>query len=151
MHNTHRTYRGLIEEVDVKQIFVFGSNPEGRHGKGAALFAIRKAGAIYGQARGLQGRSYGIVTVDIRNRRRPNIRAGNIVLEIEEMYRFAMSRPDSEFLVAYSGTEPNLNGYTNQEMADMFFVAGDIPPNLVFEETFYGLIRRRMEEEIAGA
>ena len=30
-------------------IFVFGSNLAGRHGKGAALFAIQNHGAIYNQ------------------------------------------------------------------------------------------------------
>ena len=46
-------------------IFVFGSNTEGRHGAGAALYARQHHGAIYGQARGLQGNSYAIVTKDL--------------------------------------------------------------------------------------
>ncbi len=47
-------------------IFVFGSNREGRHGKGAALEARNKWGAIYGKPYGLQGRSYAIVTKELR-------------------------------------------------------------------------------------
>ena len=43
------------------EIFVFGSNESGRHGKGAAKTAM-KFGAKYGQAEGLQGQSYGIPT-----------------------------------------------------------------------------------------
>lgn len=39
-------------------VFVFGSNQAGRHGKGAALEAVRKWGAIYGQGWGRQGDSY---------------------------------------------------------------------------------------------
>ena len=39
-------------------VFVFGSNPEGRHGAGAAKIAKEKFGAIYGQGEGLQGSSY---------------------------------------------------------------------------------------------
>jgi hypothetical protein len=42
------------------QIFVFGSNLAGRHGKGAALHARQHHGAIYGQGAGLQGSSYAI-------------------------------------------------------------------------------------------
>ena len=43
-------------------VFVFGSNLAGRHGAGAALFAIRHRGAIYGRGEGLQGNSYAIPT-----------------------------------------------------------------------------------------
>jgi len=45
-------------------IFVFGSNLAGRHGKGAALYALKNYGAIYGQGEGLQGQSYAIPTKD---------------------------------------------------------------------------------------
>ena len=45
-------------------IFVFGSNLAGRHGKGAALYAKKHHGAIYGQGYGLQGRSFAIPTKD---------------------------------------------------------------------------------------
>jgi hypothetical protein len=44
------------------EIFVFGSNLAGRHGKGAALFAKEHHGAIYGKGWGRQGNSYGIPT-----------------------------------------------------------------------------------------
>jgi hypothetical protein len=45
-------------------IFVFGSNLAGRHGKGAALHAMKNCGAIYGQGEGRQGNSYAIPTKD---------------------------------------------------------------------------------------
>lgn len=45
-------------------IFVFGSNLAGRHGKGAAKFAVENHGAIYGQGEGLQGNSYALPTKD---------------------------------------------------------------------------------------
>ena len=44
------------------KIFVFGSNLEGKHGKGAALEARKNWGAIYGQGIGRQGNSYAIPT-----------------------------------------------------------------------------------------
>lgn len=43
-------------------VFVFGSNLEGRHGRGAAKHAMQSHGAIYGQAEGRQGNSYAIPT-----------------------------------------------------------------------------------------
>lgn len=44
------------------RIFVFGSNLAGRHGKGAALHALKYHGAIYGQGYGIQGNSFAIPT-----------------------------------------------------------------------------------------
>lgn len=58
-------YKGIITELPENGIFVFGSNTQGRHGKGAALLAKNKFGAIYGQAKGLQGQSYAIITKDL--------------------------------------------------------------------------------------
>jgi len=48
-----RTYKGIITKLLSNQVFVFGSNTEGRHGKGAALWAKQNAGAIYGQSKGI--------------------------------------------------------------------------------------------------
>jgi hypothetical protein len=50
--------------MNKQQVFVFGSNLAGRHGKGAALDAIKFYGAIYGQGIGRQGNSYAIPTKD---------------------------------------------------------------------------------------
>lgn len=47
-----------------RAIFVFGSNLAGRHGAGAAKFALEHHGAIYGIGIGLQGSSYAIPTKD---------------------------------------------------------------------------------------
>ena len=37
-------YKGIINKLNNNEIFVFGSNPEGRHGKGAEKFAKDKFG-----------------------------------------------------------------------------------------------------------
>lgn len=47
-------------------VFVFGSNLAGRHGAGAAKYAMQAYGAKYGQGEGRQGRSYAIPTKDAR-------------------------------------------------------------------------------------
>ena len=51
---------------DANTIFVFGSNPEGRHGAGAARVARAQFGAVYGQGEGLQGNAYALPTKDLR-------------------------------------------------------------------------------------
>ena len=61
---------GFIEALDPDEVFVFGSNLAGRHGKGAALTARQRFGAIYGQGEGLQGNAYALPTKDERLRGR---------------------------------------------------------------------------------
>ena len=63
--NTPQSYEGMITP-DANTIFVFGSNPEGRHGAGAAKVAREKFGAVYGQGEGLQGSAYALPTKDLR-------------------------------------------------------------------------------------
>ena len=46
-----------ITKLGVDEIFVFGSNLEGRHAGGAARVAYDKFGAVWGQGVGLQGNS----------------------------------------------------------------------------------------------
>lgn len=58
-------YTGDIKP-EPNTIFVFGSNPEGRHGAGAAKVAVEKFGAIYGIGEGWQGNAYAIPTKDLR-------------------------------------------------------------------------------------
>ena len=60
-----KTYKGLIKKLEPNQIFVFGSNTEGRHGAGTTRLCLNKYGAKWGQASGLQGQSYGLITTDL--------------------------------------------------------------------------------------
>jgi hypothetical protein len=46
----------------VAEVFVFGSNLSGRHGRGSALAAKHKYGAIQGRSVGRQGNAYAIPT-----------------------------------------------------------------------------------------
>jgi hypothetical protein len=141
---TRKTYSGKVTSLQPNQIFVFGSN-EGSskggaptHGAGSAKIAREKFGAIQGQSRGLQGQSYGIVTkkfYDVEKSSTPE----EITKEIQGLYEYAKQNPTKEFLVSdYS--ESNLNGYTGQQMADMFVNAGTIPSNIVFNNNFDRLI-----------
>lgn len=51
-----------------------------------------------------------------------------------------MRHPELYFYIVYSGTGNNLNGYTNQQMANLFSKGGNIPENIVFEEEFSKLL-----------
>lgn len=136
-----KTYKGLIKNLLPNQIFVFGSNTQGRHGKGAALTAKTKFGAIYGQARGLQGQSYAIITKDLTTYKNPSRNPVEILEEIKNFYKFAFEHPELEFLVAYKADAHNLCGYTSRQLANIFS-AISIPENVIFEEGFANLIKQ---------
>ena len=113
---------------------MFGSNPEGRHGAGAAKVARDKFAAEIGTGAGLTGMSYAIPTKDLRIKGNRSISQENIIDSIREMYDVAerMSRR-YDFYVAYRNVdETSLNGYTGIEMINMFKKAGPIPKNVIF-------------------
>lgn len=135
--NDTNFYEGDITP-DKDTIFVFGSNPEGRHGAGAARIAREQFGAVYGVGEGLTGNSYALPTKDLRvkeNRGLRSIPKDTIVEGIKKLYDTARTMPDKKFKVAYRNTDKaSLNGYTGLEMIDMFKEAGQIPSNIVFSK-----------------
>ena len=139
-NNVPASYEGFITPSE-DTIFVFGSNPEGRHGAGAARTAREKFGAIYGQGEGLQGNSYALPTKDLRvkeNRGLRSISAKQITENIKKMYDVARQNPSKKFKVAYTNglKESTLNGYTGAEMIKMFKDAGPIPSNVIFSKNW---------------
>lgn len=149
-------YEGNITP-DANTIFVFGSNPEGRHGAGAAKVARNQFGAIYGQGEGLQGNAYALPTKDLRvkeNRGLRSISEVQIIQNIKKLYEVAKQNPDKQFKVAYRNTDQaSLNGYTGLEMIDMFIKAGSIPSNIVFSKEWVdtGLITKENYEDSNNA
>lgn len=146
-----KVYHGLITNLKSNQIFVFGSNPEGRHGKGTAKIANEKFGAKKGIGRGLCGQSYALVTKNLtKNYFEPSTQIKytktglrsvseiQIIENIKELYHIALEYPEYEFFIAFTKMGINLNGYTSIEMANMF-QKYDIPSNIVFEDQFYSL------------
>lgn len=111
-----------------RHIFVFGSNLAGRHGKGAALYARRNYGAIYGQGIGLQGDAYGIPTKDERIKTLPLDR---IKPYVDDFIAFAKARPELMFYVCPVGC--GLAGYIPQQIAPMF---KDAPINVILNDEF---------------
>ena len=109
-------------------IFVFGSNMAGRHGAGAAAFARKHHGAIYGKGVGLQGQSYAIPTKDERLRTLP---LETIQLYVDAFLDFAACRQDLTFCVTPIGC--GLAGYKRSQIEPMF---EDMPQNCRFAETW---------------
>lgn len=113
-------------------IFVFGSNIEGRHGKGAALTARRYFGAKGGVGEGPQGQSYAIPTRQtalFRTQKLISLRLGDIAHYVREFLTYAVDHPELTFYVTRIGC--GNAGYTDQEIAPMFAGAPDnclLPP-----------------------
>lgn len=114
------------------EIFVFGSNLAGRHGKGAALFAKEHHGAIYGKGWGRQGNSYGIPTKGWKLEVLP-------LTEIEKyviiFLQYAMENPELEFKVTAIGC--GLAGYLPEEIAPFF---KNVPKNVHLPKEFQEVI-----------
>lgn len=147
-----KSFSGFITALKENQIFVFGSNPAGQHGAGTARIAENKYGAIYGQGRGRQGQCYGLVTKNLQagyfeevsqiryqQEGYQSVSVAQIEQNIKELYAYAIANSELDFLIAYTATGQNLNGYTDKEMAHMFAVEEN-PNNIVFEKDFLKLV-----------
>ena len=143
MKYTGKTYIGFLTKDNFdysRDISVFGSNTQGRHGKGTALICKLYFGAIHGIASGIQGYSWGLITTDLTKRERPSVTKKVVLNEIKKLYDYAVLHPQLDFKVMYQGVEAkNLSGFTNQEFADMF-TSYTIPDNILFEEVFSTLL-----------
>jgi hypothetical protein len=121
-----------IKELKENEIFVFGSNKQARHGKGAALTAKNKFGAIYGQSQGLQGQSYAIITKELRKEYQP-VSLGEIKLGVDTFIQFAKDNKHLTFYVVELGC--NLAYFTVEEIAPLFKLAMKLK-NIYLPERF---------------
>lgn len=104
-----------ITELSEGEIFVFGSNLSGIHGKGAAKVAIG-FGAIYGIGIGIQGSTYAIPTKDRNVRDSLDIEV--IKKYVDEFIEYAKLHSDLCFLVTEIGC--GLAGYKPSEISVLF-------------------------------
>jgi hypothetical protein len=95
-----RRTTGLVTSLAKGEVFVFGSNEGGRHGKGAAKMA-RQWGAKLGQAEGLQGDTYAIPTKNSSVSRTLSI--SQIRRYVTTFIAFALEHPELTFLVTEIG------------------------------------------------
>lgn len=111
------------------QIFVFGSNLAGRHGKGAALEARQKWGAEYGVGVGRTGDSYAIPTKGYRL----EVLALSVINDhVRDFIAYAERHPGIQFVLTPIGC--GLAGYEPAQIAPMFRDAPfnvEIPPAFV--------------------
>lgn len=124
-------------DIEEKDIFVFGSNLAGRHGKGAALHAREKYGAVYGQGFGLQGRSYGIPTKD------RNLKVLDLVT-IKNYVDVFLNEASSDFcdLTFYvSEIGCGLAGYQPDDIAPFFI---ERPNNVKLNESFMEVLCKKI-------
>lgn len=121
-----------IEELQPGQIFVFGSDEFGNHDGGAARLALERFGAIFGQARGLQGQSYAIPT--------NGVHIGTIARYVEEFIWFADQHPDMTFLVTRIGC--GVAGYRDEDIAPLFAYAYSLP-NIYLPASFWKVLSYR--------
>lgn len=106
---------GNIECLLPNEIFVFGSNLSGKHGKGAAKTAL-EWGAKWGQASGIQGKTYGIPTKDASIRRTLTI--DEIKPFVDDFIEWAKYHTGNTFLVTEIGC--GLAGYKPKDIAPLF-------------------------------
>lgn len=98
-----------ITRLGANEVFVFGSNEQGRHYGGAAKTALDYFGAIMGQGNGLQGKSYAV----------PSMSGLEVMREhIKEFCEFAKAHPEKRFLVTPIGC--GIAGYSAREVAPLF-------------------------------
>jgi hypothetical protein len=101
----------------MSEIFVFGSNMQGIHGKGAAKAALENWGAKMGQGFGLQGNSYAIPTKET-----PYKPMGLLEINtyVAEFILHTQNHPDNHYLVTPIGT--GLAGHSACDIAPMFWL-----------------------------
>lgn len=112
---TGRTASNNITKLKAGEIFVFGSNLIGKHSKFAAKTAMGW-GAKWGQAAGLQGRTYGIPTKGKSMSKILSI--SQIKVYVDDFIKFARENPDLTFLVTEIGC--GSSGFKPKEIAPLF-------------------------------
>ena len=112
----------------MNEIFVFGSNLAGCHGKGAALYARNNLGAQYGVGRGRTGNAYAIPTKDEKLKTLP---LSSIQRSINQFIIYAENNPNLTFYITPVGC--GLAGYSKHQIKPMF---AEMPKNCRFAETW---------------
>lgn len=146
----------IITKLGINEIFVFGSNLEGKHGKGAAKKAL-EFGAIYGRGIGQVGRTYAIPTrkfvkgvVDTigtpyysktYNSSLVTLPLSEILVYVTLFTQFASVNTKYTFLVTEIGC--NNAGYTPKDMAPLFRQC--LPySNILLPESFTNILKESL-------
>lgn len=129
MDYSHRITPVYISDLHPLQRIVVGSNLAGRHGAGLAKQAVKKWGARYYKAEGLQGQCYMIPVKDGRLKEDPKVKRTLTIDEIkpfvDTFFEVADSDLNYDYLVPLIGC--GLAGYKPADMAPLFRDAIVVP------------------------
>lgn len=120
-----RVAANKINKLNAGEIFVFGSNKGGAHGGGAAYFAFKQFGAVWGEGEGLFGQSYALPTMEGRK---------SMAEAVGRFIDFARQHTEYTFLVTAVGC--GIAGYSPAEVAPLFAEAVNLP-NVYLPESFW--------------
>lgn len=118
-----------ITELNENEIFVFGSNLQGRHNGGAASIAWKKFGAKKGQGVGFHGQTYAI----------PTMHGGieEIKPYVDDFIQYASMHTEYIFLVTRIGC--GIAGYSDKEIAPLFFTCIEME-NVILPKSFVDIL-----------
>lgn len=127
-----RVTQNNIQTLNKNQVFVFGSNNEGKHYGGAAKLAFEKFGAIMGKAHGIQGNCYAI-----------NSMSGMLFIKIgvKDFIEYAKLTPEKTFLVTEIGC--GIAGYEPEDIAPLFKECLDVE-NVFLPQRFIDVIQKNL-------
>jgi hypothetical protein len=109
-----------LNDIPSNEIFVFGSNLRGIHGAGAALYAKRYYGAVYGVGEGRTGQAYALPT-----KRTPyqSLTLAEVENHVTNFITYAYENLDLRFIVTPVGC--GLAGFRHEEIGPMFTCSPD--------------------------
>lgn len=118
-----------IDDLQEKQVFVFGSNLAGMHGGGAARIARLRFGAVMGKGVGMQGRSYAI----------PTMQGGTETIRpyVNDFIAYAKEHPELTFLVTPIGC--GIAGFEPEDIAPLFELASNVE-NIWLPKSFWEVL-----------
>lgn len=109
-----------ITALGPDEIIVVGTNTAGRHGAGAAAYARRKFGLVYGIGEGLSGQTYALPTLGKKLEQRND---EQLTMSVRRLWKAARENPTKTFLLTKVGC--GLAGYDEAYIALKFKGAPD--------------------------
>lgn len=121
-----------ITSLRQDEIFVFGSNLQGKHCSGAAKIAFERFGAKIGVGLGIQGQSYAI----------PTMQGGLKSIEafVQVFILYAKNNQTKRFYVTAIGC--GIAGYTAEQIAPFFIDATECA-NIFLPQSFWKVIEKQ--------
>lgn len=118
--------------MNYSMIFVFGSNKQGIHGGGAAFYAHKDRGAVWGVGEGLRGSSYALPTKLTPIQSLP---LNEVIKSVDRFLRFAEINHGLKFQLTRVGCGLASNEELHDKsIAPMFFGA---PNNCYFDTKWH--------------